>query len=142
MYFITTAPKNQSHFDFITSSNSGSTEWSIGGQGGIFELVVDPPDDGINSNTKWPEGKWVCLQWEFNSPADATKTQLDIKLDGVAVDKGVFIGKSPNGAIWKAGTWKNLKFGFEMFGSSDVDIEFWIDDLAWGEKQIPCPAAK
>lgn len=141
MYFITTAPKNQSHFDFITSRNSGNTEWSIGGQGSVFELVVDPPDDGINSKTKWPEGKWVCLQWEYDSPSDATMTALDIKLDGVPVDKGVFTGKSPNGAIWKAGTWQNLKFGFEMFGSSDVDIEFWIDDLAWGEQPIACPAA-
>jgi hypothetical protein len=142
MYFITTAPKNQSHFDFITSRNGGNTEWSIGGQGSIFELVVDPPDDGINSATKWPEGQWVCLQWEYDSPSDPTMTALDIKLDGVPVDKGVFTGKSPNGAIWKAGTWQNLKFGFEMFGNSDVDIEFWIDDLAWGEQPIACPAVK
>jgi hypothetical protein len=29
--------------------------------------------------------------------------------------------------------------GYEVFGSAP--IEFWIDDLAFGDQAIPCPAA-
>ena len=138
MYFMAETPKTDSHWDFITSRNSGNTEWSIGGQDGIFELVCDPPDNGLNSKTAWPSGKWVCMQWEYKYPG-STDTTFLAKVDGVAVDKGDFTGANSNGEKWVAGTWSNLKFDWEVFGKSDVDVEFWIDDLAFGEQPIPCP---
>ena len=141
MYFMAQTPKTGSHWNFITSSNSGNTEWSIGGQGGVFELVCDPPDHGLDSKTQWPGGKWVCMQWEFKYPGNDNTTFVT-KVDGVSVDKGEFTGANSQGEKWKAGTWGNLKFGWEVFGSSDVDVEFWLDDLAFGEQIIPCPTAK
>jgi hypothetical protein len=138
MYFMAQTPKTGSHWDFITSRNSGNTEWSIGGQGGVFELVCDPPDNGLDSKTAWPSGKWVCMQWEFNYPGNPN-TSFQAKVDGVAVDKGDFTGKNSAGDTWVAGTWSNLKFDWEVFGSSDIDVEFWIDDLAFGEQTIACP---
>ena len=141
LYFMAQTPKTDSHWNFITSSNSGNTEWSIGGQGGVVELVCDPPDHGLDSKTQWPGGKWVCLQWEFKYPGNDNTTFV-AKVDGVSVDKGEFTGANSAGEKWKAGTWGNLKFGWEVFGSSDVDVEFWLDDLAFGEQVIPCPPAK
>jgi hypothetical protein len=38
------------------------------------------------------------------------------------------------------GAWKNLSVGWESYGGSNVDIEIWIDDLAFGDQVIPCPA--
>jgi hypothetical protein len=141
MYFMAQTPKTGSHWNFITSSNSGGTEWSIGGQGGVFELVCDPPDNGLDSKTQWPGGKWVCMQWEFKYPGNDNTTFV-AKVDGASVEQGEFTGANSKGEKWKAGTWNNLKFGWEVFGSSDIDVEFWLDDLAFGEQVIPCPPAK
>lgn len=139
MVFMAQAPKTDSHWNFITSSNSGGTEWSIGGQYGKFELVCDPPDNGLDSKTAFPEGKWVCMQWQFKYPGNVDTTFIT-KVDGVSVDQGEFTGANSKGEMWKAGTWNNLKLGWEIFGSSEIDVEFWIDDLAFGEQLIPCPS--
>lgn len=139
MVYMAQTPQTTSHWNFITSSNSGGTEWSIGGQYGKFELVCDPPDNGLDSKTPFPGGKWACMQWEFKYPGNDNTTFLT-KVDGVAVDQGDFTGANSKGEKWKAGTWNNLKIGWEIFGQSDVDVELWIDDLVFGEQPIPCPA--
>jgi hypothetical protein len=139
MVFLAQTPKTSSHWNFITSSNSGGTEWSIGGQYGNFELVCDPPDNGLDSKTAFPGGRWVCLQWEFHYPGNDNTTFVT-KVDGVSVDQGEFTGANSKGEKWKAGVWSNLKLGWEVFGSSDIDVEFWVDDLAFGEQPIACPA--
>lgn len=138
MIFMAQTPQTTSHWNFITSSNSGGTEWSIGGQYGKFELVCDPPDNGLDSKTAFPDGKWVCLQWQFKYPGNDNTTFVT-KIDGVSVDQGEFTGPNSKGEKWKAGTWGNLKLGWEIFGSSDIDVEFWVDDLAFGEQPIACP---
>lgn len=139
MVYMAQVPQTTSHWNFITSSNSGGTEWSIGGQYGKFELVCDPPDNGLDSKTQFPGGKWACMQWEFKYPGNDDTTFVT-KVDGVSVDQGEFTGANSKGEKWKAGTWNNLKLGWEIFGNSDIDVEFWIDDLAFGEQVIPCPA--
>jgi hypothetical protein len=139
MVFMAQTPKTDSHWNFITSSNSGGTEWSIGGQYGKFELVCDPPDNGLDSKTAFPEAKWVCMQWEFKYPGNDNTTFVT-KVDGASVDQGEFTGANSKGEKWQAGTWNNLKLGWEIFGSSDIDVEFWVDDLAFGEQVIACPA--
>ncbi len=139
MVFMAQTPKTTSHWNFITSSNSGNTEWSIGGQYGKFELVCDPPDNGLDSKSAFPEAKWVCMQWEFKYPGNDNTTFVT-KIDGASVDQGEFTGANSKGEKWKAGAWKNLKLGWEIFGSSDIDVEFWVDDLAFGEQPIACPA--
>ena len=139
MIFMAQTPQTTSHWNFITSSNSGGTEWSIGGQYGKFELVCDPPDNGLDSKTAFPGGKWVCMQWQFKYPGNDNTTFVT-KIDGVSVEQGEFTGANSKGEKWKAGTWGNLKLGWEIFGSSDIDVEFWVDDLAFGEQPIACPA--
>ena len=139
MVFMAQTPKTTSHWNFITSSNSGNTEWSIGGQYGKFELVCDPPDNGLDSKTAFPDAKWVCMQWEFKYPGNDNTTFVT-KIDGVSVEQGEFTGANSKGEKWKAGAWENLKLGWEIFGSSDIDVEFWVDDLAFGEQPIACPA--
>jgi hypothetical protein len=132
MMFIAATPASGSHWD-IVQSNGPSNIWSWGGQYGKFELVVDPPDDGQDSSTAIPSAKWVCMQWHFGQGTGG-KSEYHVKMDGAEVNKSPQIGH------WKAGAWKDLAVGFEVFGSAP--IEFWIDDLAFGETEIPCPAAK
>jgi hypothetical protein len=130
MMFVAKTPPNASHWDIVQSNSSAGTIWSWGGMYGKFELVVDPPDDGKDSNTAIPDGKWFCVQWRF-SPGMGGGSIYSVKMDGMEVDK------SPVNNHWKAGAWKDLRVGWEVFGSAP--IEFWIDDLAFGEQPIACP---
>jgi hypothetical protein len=136
MMFMVSAPTTSSHWNWLTSDNAGNTQWSIGGQYGKYELVCDPPDIGIDSQTPFPAGRWVCVQWHFGFNPSDSKTAFGLSIDGVPVDGGTFTG--PNGTAWKAGSWKNLNIGWEVFGAG-VPPEFWIDDLAFGEQPIACP---
>lgn len=144
MVFMSRVPTNGNHWDLLYSyfdKPGGQTEWELGGQSGVFELVCDPgggaPELDNSSKTKFPIGKWFCLQWRFKNGAGAGNTYT-VKVDGTAVDKGDFTGNQ-----WPAGTWKNMTLGWVTYpgSSSDVDIEFWIDDLAFGEQEIACLAA-
>ena len=43
---------------------------------------------------------------------------------------------------WKAAMWSYLDFGWINFQKSSIPVDMWFDDLAFGEQEIPCPAAK
>jgi hypothetical protein len=139
MLFMAKTPTTSSHWDIIQSDNGGGTQWEIGGQFGNFELVCDPPDNGLDSKTRFPDAKWVCLQWEFKYAGPGADTSFLAQVDGVPVDQGQFTGANSKGEKWVAGPWRDLKIGWEIFGSAAA-VEFWIDDLAFGEQAIPCPA--
>jgi hypothetical protein len=131
MVNMTATPNNSSHWDLLIL-RGGGYDWELGGQYGNFELVVDPPDDGIDSDTEFPTGEWFCLQWQFNYASGGDNTYL-AKVNGTDVDPGLVSGR------WQAGAWESLRIGFVPYQTSDVDIEIWIDDLAFGETPIPCP---
>jgi hypothetical protein len=122
-------PVTQNHWDIIQSHSSAGNHWELGGMYGNFELVVDPPDNGIDSKTAFPEGDaWHCIQWNFKN---ATTSIMSAKLDGQLVNPSPVMGK------WKSGNWTDLTVGYEIFGSGAAD--FYIDDLAFGETEIACP---
>jgi len=130
MIFVPTKPNSDNHFDILQSVSATNAAWEAGGQFGNFELVVDPPDNGLDSNTPFPQGNaWHCIQWNFQGNIHGTK--LD----------GVFVNMSPAVGRWTNGTgWRNLTVGFQIFGTNPPAADFWIDDLAFGEQEIPCPA--
>lgn len=131
MLLMPKKPTTGSHWDIVQSDNSANNQWAWGGQAGVFELVVDPPDNGIDSATQFPEGmKWYCIQWEFKNPGNTYTVKLD----------GEFVKPTPvtNRMGWISGAWENLLLGWIIFGSSAAD--FWIDDLAFGDREIACPA--
>jgi hypothetical protein len=144
MVFLSRNVKN--HWDLVTAFASDKindsesvvqdTFGSYGADGHI-ESVHQPGDDSVDSTTKFPVGKWACLQWEFNgSPA---MHQIKVKMDGQFIDKGMALAKGS----WKPATWKSMGIGWINYegGVSGV-IDMFIDDLAFGETEIPCPAAK
>ena len=64
------------------------------------------------------------------------RTQGTIKFDGKVIDKGMNAAQ----AGWKPGGFKSMFFGWKNFeGGINGVTEFWADDLAFGEKEIPCP---
>ena len=128
MIYMPKKPAGNSHWDIVQSHSSANNHWELGGMYGNFELVVDPPDDGIDSPTPFPEGtEWHCIQWNFKNPGDT----FVAKLDGQLVKPSPVVGR------WRSGMWRDLTVGWQIFGSSTAD--FWIDDLAFGEQEIACP---
>ena len=92
-----------------------------------------PGDDSVDSTTKFPVGRWACLQWEFKG----TPHVITVKLDGQFIEKGMTLAKGS----WKSATWNSMGIGWINFeGAVAGVIDMWIDDLAFGEQEIPCPA--
>ena len=132
MMFVAKTPPNPSHWDIVQSNSAANNIWSWGGMYGKFQLVVDPPDDGQDSTTVIPDGKWFCVQWHFGQGTGG-RSEYHVKMDGAEVNRSPRIGH------WRAGPWEDLLVGWEVFGTAP--IEFWIDNLAFGEKEIACPTA-
>jgi len=140
MFYLTRIPTAEIHWDLIDALSQNGQHWEIGGMYGKFILVVDPPDHALTSNP-FPTGKWFCLQWQFKYGGAGLDNTFVAKMDGALLDKGQFTGADPDGKKWDAGTWQNLSIGWTGYGSSDVDLEEWIDDLAIADAPIACPAA-
>lgn len=139
MFFLTRIPSADIHWDLIDSQSQNGVHWEIGGMYGKFILVVDPPDHGLTSDT-FPAGSWFCLQWQFKYGGEGQDNTFVAKVDGAALTKGQFTGADAEGEKWDAGPWQSLSIGWTGYGSSDVDIEMWIDDLAFGGEPIACPS--
>ena len=146
MFFLTRIPTANPgtaiHWDIVYSYSQNNVQWEIGGMFGKFMFVVDPPDHALTSIV-FPTGKWFCLQWEFKYGGTAGADNTFVaKMDSAVLDKGQFTGADPSGMKWNGGPWRSLNVGWTGYGSSDVDIEMWIDDLAFGDQPIACPALK
>jgi hypothetical protein len=140
MVFMTKVNTNDEHWDFFYGYNSAN-EWELGGQFQGWSLVVDPPDHPVYSKDKVPLGQWMCIQWNWKYTGPGVDTGYTAKVDGKTFDKSSWTGADPTGRKWAAGPWKKFSAGWEGYGATNVDIEMWIDDLAFGEQEIPCPKA-
>lgn len=140
MFYVMRTPSGQ-HWDLVYSYTSNNVQWELGGMYGKFMFTVDPPDHAITSNP-FPTGKWFCLQWEFKYGGTPATSGYVAKMDGTVLDKGQWTGADPSGMTWMVGPYKNLNVGWNTYGSSDVDVELWVDDVAFGDSEIACPAMK
>jgi hypothetical protein len=120
---------NGLHWD-LSTAKAGGTEYTLGSMYGNFMPVYQPGDDSVDTKTKWPEKKWTCIQWEFKGTAN----YLDVKVDGVRAMPGIPVTK------WKAALWSAVNVGWINFQQSSIPVDMWIDDLAFGSQEIPCPA--
>ncbi len=148
MIFHKTLP-GQAHFDTVIASNAGggNPTYILGGMYGKFMSVYHPGDCSVDSDTPFPQGKWACVQWQFKGAADGTHLHK-MMLDGQTVqngeqtgNQGVCVAGGARNRDWRAPTFGQLKVGHVHFGNNTA-IEMYIDDLAWGDKPIPCPAAQ
>jgi hypothetical protein len=143
MFYVSQVPQQGGpHWDLVVAvaDNADNTNWEIGGMYGKFLLIVDPPDTGVEANP-FPTGKWFCLQWQYKFAGAGQDHTFVAKVDGTVLQNGMFTGSDAEGHHWDAGPWKNLSIGFTSYGSS-VDTDIWVDDLAFGEQEIACPAPK
>jgi hypothetical protein len=142
MLYLTRNPSR--HWDLSTAyaaanvdDNSGGEQFSLSGSSPDNHVmsVHQPGDKSVDSSTIWPLNKWVCVQWEFAANING-KSHIQIKFDGQFIDSGMEAAL----ANWKPPGFKSIFFGWKNFeGGITGDLEYWADDLAFGEKEIPCP---
>jgi hypothetical protein len=124
----------QAHWDSILGSSAGGSNptYILGGMYANFMSVYHPGDDSVDSATKFPTGKWACIQWQFSGKGGMNLHKM--MLDGVVVDKGTT-------TKWRAPTFSQLKVGYRHF-NTNVAVDVWLDDLAFGDQPIACPQMK
>ena len=143
MLFLTRNPSR--HWDLTTAfaaatvdDESTGEQFSLSGSSPDNHVmsVHQPGDKSVDSKDLWPLNKWVCVQWEF--AATGTTSSIQIKFDGKFIDKGM----NASMASWKPPGFKSMFFGWKNFeGGITGNLDFWADDLAFGEQEIPCPPA-
>jgi hypothetical protein len=122
------------HWDSILGSAAGGSNptYILGGMYRNFMSVYHPGDLSVDSLTPFPTGKWACIQWQFSGKGGMNLHKM--MLDGVVVDKGTT-------TRWRAPTFSQLKVGYRHF-NTNVAVDVWLDDLAFGDQPIACPQMK
>ena len=136
------------HWDLVTAfgtdkpvDDDAFTQYTLGSMGGHMMAVYQPGDDSVDSSTQFPVNRWACIQWEFMGAADGTHL-LRFRVDGQLIDKGEITKGGIANKNWKPTTWKSMTFGWINFGNANSAVDMWVDNLAFGEQDIPCPPAK
>jgi hypothetical protein len=138
MYWLEKNPTGQySHFEIVrgTGALSGTAQAQLntGAENGKVVVNYEPGDCTKYSKVTFPEKKWACYQWRF----DTTKSEIHLWVDGVSVDD---VPVAPaGGGCWKAPmVLDTLHVGWESYHGT-MPVSLWIDDVAVGDQMIPCP---
>lgn len=91
-----------------------------------------------NSATAMPEGRWACLEWQF----DGSKNEARLWLDGTALNDVTILG-SGSGCVgttnkpWHFPVFDRLELGWQNY-QLWTGQELWMDDVAIGTSRIGC----
>ncbi|MFO0617741.1 MAG: hypothetical protein U0414_34425 [Polyangiaceae bacterium] len=93
-----------------------------------------------NSEAVMPTGKWTCMEWKFDGPANDMHFWLDGKeiSDLHVQDQGMGCGGHDLGDQWLAPTFEKMWLGWESYQNDDAR-EAWIDDVILDDAPIGCP---
>ena len=148
MLFISKAPARL-HWDNVRATGplpgGAPAQYNLGGESASFLSNYEPHDCYRRTQVPFPQGRWACLQWQFDgSKADAgTRNEFHVWLDGHPVDAAT-VQRFGQGCIdrtsseWVAPSFQRLLIGWEQYRPSEP-IEMWVDDVAVGERPIACP---
>ncbi len=153
MVWLTDSPVGAVHWNNIIASGAlpGGTSsiYAYGAMYRNFMANYQPNDCAATSKTPFPTGHWSCLQWQFDGSKDPATGMLRntsrLWMDGVSVGDQTVVkfAAACVGARteWIAPIFTTLSVGWTNYQTS-IPISMWIDDVAIGDKMIPCPAAK
>jgi hypothetical protein len=84
------------------------------------------------SKSTYPQGKWFCLEWEFNDNPD----HMNIWIDGTQVGNESFSYKTGGSSNLVKG-FSDFAFGFRAWGAgAKTDFDLYYDDIAIGTGRI------
>lgn len=120
------------------------------GQGGMYEKLMagytvrpsnelDQPtvDCSKSATSGFPEGRWVCVEWQF----DGANDEMHYWFDGT-LQTGVDVVRQAGGCAvsWKAPKFEKLYLGWRHAQPSSIDTEMWIDDVVLHTARVGCPS--
>jgi hypothetical protein len=142
MLFITAAPPGL-HWDNVRATgplpDGREAQYNLGGEKASFLSNYEPHDCYRRTQTPYPQGRWACLQWQF----DGAHNEFRVWLDGAPVDQAT-VRRFGQGCVdkttseWIAPRFERLLIGWEQYRGS-APIEMWVDDVAIGAAPIACP---
>jgi hypothetical protein len=149
MLFITKVP-SRLHWDNVRATGplpgGGEAQYNLGGESASFLANYEPHDCYRRTRVPYPQGRWACLQWQFNGVSTgegATRNEFRVWLDGQPVEEAT-VSRFGQGCVDKttsecmAPTFERLFVGWEQYRPSEP-IEMWVDDVSVGERPIACP---
>lgn len=122
---------NGGHNVFIEASGGGDVVnrgvRPLNTQGGSMSINVAPPDNGAGTNMKFPQGKWVCFEWQIAS--NGTSGSVTLFMDGAQL--ATTANKPIPSLLFQ-------RVGYEHYAADKGPNELWIDDYAIGTSRIGC----
>jgi hypothetical protein len=146
MYYMTRGPTgSNAHWEIVRGSgllpDGRRAQYNTGGEASKIMFNYEPNDCSKYSKVVFPEKRWACYQWEFDGGPDGaggTKSVMKLWIDGMPADDVAVTAAVGN--CWKApAMFDTIHIGFEHYHQAQP-VELWIDDVAVGDKPIPCPA--
>lgn len=155
MIFLSRNPRGGTHWNYFSASGvrvdpvNGRVqglEWFWGGHNSGLQAFYSQGDCAYRQGTHvMPEGHWNCWQWKFDGDEAAHNGRgwMTIWRDGnptpVLEMKGIanICGASP---AWLAPNFTGATLGWVHAQDTSFPIEVWIDDVAFGDQMIECPA--
>jgi len=99
------------------------------------------PDCYRGSTTRLPVMRWACVEWKYDTPNQG----LRFWLDGVAIT-ALSVDHTGQGCVndvsthpWTGPNFTALHLGIQLYQASNIQIQYWIDDVAVGSARLGCP---
>lgn len=127
MMFYNVMPTTHYHL-IILNGPGDNGQMTMGGLESSKALFnFGPGDNTAISNTKYPQGKWACIQWQFDGP---NKTAV-MSIDGVQLENKV--------TNWQAFDMSKLSIGLLNCCDDGPKVDMWLDSIAIDDAPVPCP---
>jgi hypothetical protein len=96
------------------------------------DQLKSPLNEDYHAAGLVPNGRWFCLEWEFNDQPDHAAVWVDGKL----VFETNFTSKITGGTTGLVGAFTDLAFGFRLWGAAPEAFDIYYDDIAIDTKPV------
>ncbi len=132
-----------------TETYQGSSYTAVYTYGGQYSHLManynsgDGPasDCWQHSDTILPAQTWECLEWQFDGPNQTMRMWLNgTPVNALTVvEEGQGCLEHDLGDRWVAPEFDAIAIGWEHYQVIDYDVEFYVDDVAFGASRLGCP---
>lgn len=152
MVYLESTPVGQPpfHWNLMRVEEGSSFFTAVGGnlEANVFRHYWQGSRDcWIHGGTRFPTGRWACLELFVDARQDRSWVKVDGRLEEFTevTDAAPLPGASGclsgAGARWTMPAPRTLRFGLTSHHPSSNAVTLWMDDVAVSDKPIGCPAA-